>query len=122
MAADGWDRDGPYERLVTPEFVITALVGDHWPDDQVDLTVEAGDGVPRYATFFTLEAIRSILDWYATSGEGLSGTYFWSENPVFVRTLDRDSVEAVVRDLIRLGELSAAFATEEPPDGEGEER
>lgn len=44
---------------------------------------------------------------------GLSGRYFWAVNPVFLRRVDRDSIEAVVRDLIRVGELSSAFAAED---------
>jgi hypothetical protein len=112
LPGDGWFRQGPYERLVTPEFVLSVLVGDDW-SSPVDVSVEAGDGVRRHATSFTLDAVGRIFDSYTESGECLAGAYFWAANPVFVRTLDRGSVEAVVRDLITSGELAGAFAAEE---------
>lgn len=77
-------------------------------DDNVDAIVTLPSGEKRTLTFFTIKNIASIMESYKSTGECLSGRYFWAADMVIVTDLRRSTLEAVVTDMINNGELAAA--------------
>ncbi len=79
-------------------------------DDNVDVTVQFATGERYVATLFTLANLQSLLLRYRDTGECANGLYIWASHMIVLPTLDRDSIEAVVADLIKTGEFTSAFA------------
>lgn len=108
----GWERNDPYQRLVTDAYILTLLVGDGSTGGPLDVDIELGDGVRRFATFFTLDDIKEIKDRHRRSGECLAGGYLWATNMIIVESTDRDFVKSVIDDLTESGEIATAFGSE----------
>ena len=97
----------PLEDLYTVEILDH---GDLNPtDDNVDVFVNFADGRKYVATFFTIANIRTIMHRHRASGESAGGAYFWAADAVIVETLDRETIEKAVADLIESGEFETAF-------------
>lgn len=88
-------------------FKIIDVVGDIY-NDNTDVEVQLNDR--RYAaTFFTIENVKAIMERYKTTGESLSGSYFWSANLIIVKDLSETSISSVIADLVRMDEFENAF-------------
>jgi len=77
-------------------------------DDNVDAIVSLPTGEKRTVTFFTVKNLQSIMERHRSTGECLSGKYFWATDMVIVRDLRRVTLDAVVADMIESGELNSA--------------
>jgi hypothetical protein len=84
--------------------------GTNAVDDNLDVTVEFATGERYVATMFTVANLQSLLLRYRESGECANGLYIWASNMIVLTTLDKETIEAVVADLIKTGEFAAAFA------------
>jgi len=104
---------------MSEEYVITVL--DHGQrvdleDDNVDVLVYFADGSKCAATFFTLENIRRLFFKNRTTGECASGKYLWAANMIIVESLDEETIQAAVADLMASGEFARAFDGPHPID------
>jgi hypothetical protein len=86
-------------------------------NDNIDVIVRLPSGETCTATLFTPANIAMIMQHYAATGECLSGRYFWAADMVIVSDLRLETIEAVVREIIRSGEHVLTFRR---VDGEGE--
>ena len=75
----------------------------------VDVEVTFADGRRYAATFCTIANIEQIMESYQTTGECLSGRYFWAANLIIVRDLTEDAIQAAISDMISTGEFQTAF-------------
>ncbi len=83
------------------------LGGDELPEaaDNLDAHIYLADGSRRYATFFTLEAIRSILLKDARTGETGGGRYFWGSDQVIIPRPGIPAMIEALDELIRSGDV-----------------
>ncbi len=78
-------------------------------DDNIDVNVTTASGERYFATFFTVQNIRTLMNRYRDTGECNGGTYLWSSAMIIVETLTVDVIYATVRDLMHSGEFEHAF-------------
>jgi hypothetical protein len=92
------------------------------PDnDNVEVEVTLPSGVRYWATFFTMENIRSLFEKNARTGENASGTYFrWASNMIIVKTLTREVIERTIMDLVASERFETTFLAL-PPQSEEDE-
>ena len=104
------------------------LEAEEWPagewdpaDSVTDVVMTLADGTRLVASFCAFAHLGTLRRNCAESGECLGGRYLWGSDLVLVEDTSRDTVEAVVRDLIARGDLESAFSRVEENDGEGEQ-
>ncbi|MEU8332843.1 hypothetical protein [Micromonospora sp. NPDC048839] len=73
--------------------------------DNVDAHIYLADGTHRYATFFTPDAVKEILQRHASTGETDGGRYFWCSDQVIVPEPGVAAMVAAVDEMIRSGEI-----------------
>lgn len=78
-------------------------------DDNSDVVVTFESGEKWIASFFTYRNIQTLVEKFKTSGECLSGRYFWASNMILVDELTRSRIESTISDLIREGMFETAF-------------
>ena len=78
-------------------------------DDNVDVLVYFADGSKYAATFFTLENLRQLFLRNRSTGECASGKYLWAANMIIVESLDEETIQTTVADLMATGEFVRAF-------------
>ncbi len=95
------------------------IEAEHWApgewtpdDDNSDVLVTLDDGERWSATFFTFSNIAALREKNRSTGECLSGHYFYATNMVLIDRLTRDSIVRLVEDLLRSGEFESAFRHE----------
>jgi hypothetical protein len=74
-----------------------------------DVEVVAPDGRSWAGTVATLSMIESIMESYRSSGECLSGAYFWMADLLLVKDSLQTTVVDSVLDLAATGEIDACF-------------
>lgn len=105
-----WVHDGPLSVLESSHYKITVITGVGL-SAPADIVVEV-DGSERYATLFTLAAIREVMELYQKNGDSLGGRYMWSSGLIIVDELTFETVQDVVEDLIRSGGWNLASTAE----------
>ena len=112
-------RRGPVRCIERPGYTLLVFGGARGPDhsdENVSVEVRLPDGSGWYATLYTPESVRAILDEWRRKNER-SGLYFWAPGVVIVRGLAHDGIVALVEDLMAEDELDLAFVrTEDEPD------
>lgn len=78
-------------------------------DDNSDVIVTLDNGEKWVASFFTFRNIQTLREKNKSSGECMSGAYFWASDMIMVDELSRARIEAVVNDLIEEGEFENVF-------------
>ena len=101
--------DGPCRDRASNGWIYRILEGAAGLSGLVDVHVLGPAGEHYVGTLGTLEDIARILSAYRKSCECLSGKYFWLSGLVIVSEMTRDSVFAVLADLVESGELQDAF-------------
>ena len=98
-----------------PEQIKVTVLGqvDDVHDDNIDVYVHLPDGESWVATFFTLENIAKYLRQYESTGEALSGKYFWGSDMVILKDLRFETIEATAREMVRNGQYLTAFTRSE---------
>lgn len=79
------------------------VIGEPWDarDSNIDVIVSFDDGRVYSGTLATLNNIRTIMEEnYPSSGELLSGKYFWCVNLVVTRDNSMETIRAVIDDLV----------------------
>ena len=101
------------------------IEAEHWApgawnpgDDVTDATVTLADGTRWVATFCAFAHVETLRANCAASGENLGGKYLWATDLILVDSTSRQSIDAVVRDLLAAGMLQSAFS-EVADGGEG---
>lgn len=79
-------------------------------DEASDVVVTFADGRRWIASFVAYGHIPTLVARNRESGENLGGRYLWASDLVLVDAVSRDSIEAVVADLIRDGGFESAFS------------
>lgn len=72
------------------------------------LTWISFNGKAYFATFFTLNNLRSLFDKNARTGECANGTYLWAADMIIVSELTDESIRRTIESLISNGELDSA--------------
>lgn len=85
-------------------------------NDNIDVVVRMPGGETRTVTFFTVANIVSIMNRYKSTGECLSGRFFWASDLVIAEDLKRETIESIVVEMIKSGEYAKAFGL-----GDGED-
>lgn len=72
----------------------------------IDVIIHDLIGLSKYqVTFFSLNNVRELMNGYKSSGECLSGSYFWSSNMVILSEMSLDKIIEVSGHLINSGEI-----------------
>jgi len=79
-------------------------------DEASDVVVTFGDGRRWVASFVAYGHVATLVARNRESGENLAGRYLWASDLILVDAVTRDSVEAVVADLLRDGGFDSAFS------------
>ncbi|QFG21111.1 hypothetical protein [Actinomadura sp. WMMB 499] len=109
--------DGPFYHVVEPTFelLIPQWEGhDPLTQQEADATIILPDGSRYYGTFMTPDAITAVMQRWQSTGECLSGSYFWCTDLIIIHRPGIPAIVEAVRDLIDSGELSGACAILEP--------
>ncbi len=89
--------------------------GEWRPDDDVtDAIATLSDGSRWIGTFCAFAHLASLRANCAASGECLHRKYLRASDLVLVDTTKRESISAVVRDLLSTGDLRNAMSPMEP--------
>jgi hypothetical protein len=98
---------------MTTDVFVKNIVFLHLPksveEDNVDAVIYLSNGIRLPVTFFTIKNILKIMSDYETTGECLSGKYFWSKDMIIVNDLSKDNIARVVDDLVRSGDYVHAL-------------
>ena len=85
--------------------------GEWTPEDAVtDVVVTVGDGSRWIATFCAVAHLDTLRAACRATGENLGGRYLWASDLILVDDTSRDSVAAVVADLVAAGDVPSAFS------------
>ena len=79
-------------------------------DEASDVVVTFADGRRWVASFVAYGHVPTLVARNRESGENLGGRYLWASDLVLVDAVRRDSIEAVVADLLRDGGFESAFS------------
>jgi hypothetical protein len=83
--------------------------GQLYTDDNSDVIVTFTDGQRYVATFFTYDNIKTLTEKNKRTGEQLNGTYFWASDMILVDSVDRDTIEKVIGELIKENSFDQLF-------------
>jgi hypothetical protein len=93
------------------------IEAEEWPagewdprDAVTDVVVTLGDGTRWIATFCTFAHLDALRTACTTTGENLGGKYLWASDLILIDDSSRDSVAAVVADLVAAGDVPSAFS------------
>lgn len=78
-------------------------------NDNTDVIVEFDNGTRWIASFFTYSNISKLVEKNRSTGECLSGKYFWSSDMILVDEISRKRIEEVINHLISKGEFESIF-------------
>lgn len=78
-------------------------------DEASDVVVTFADGRRWIASFVAYGHVPTLVARNRESGDNLGGRYLWASDLVLVDAISRDSIEAVVADLLRDGGFESAF-------------
>ena len=91
------------------EFYITIIdkIRDIY-NDNVDVQVNY-KGKNYIATLITLKNIQTLMENHKKSGESLNGSYFWASGSFIIRDLKIDTINAVIKEMIKEEEFFDVF-------------
>lgn len=79
-------------------------------DSNADVCFELNDGTKWCASFFTYRNLLSLSEKNRTTGECLSGEYFYADKPIFVSKISKELIVSVLNDIIQTEkDLSCVF-------------
>ena len=100
------------------------IEAEEWPagewdpaDSVTDVVVTLDDGTRWIATFCAFAHLATLRTACRETGENLSGKYLWASDLILVDDTSRESVAAVVADLIASGDVPSAFSELTDEDG-----
>jgi hypothetical protein len=79
-------------------------------NDNIDIYVTLENGKKYFATLFTIKNIEEIMKRHEQSGESANGIYFWSANMCIVKSLDDDTINRSIQNMISDGVFHEIFA------------
>ena len=110
-----------------PDAFLLRLEAEEWPagewdpaDSVTDAVVTLADGSRWIAACCSFAHLATLRATCAETGENLGGRYLYASDLILVDDTRRETIEAVVRDLVARGELASAFGELEP-EGESDE-
>jgi hypothetical protein len=77
--------------------------------DNVDVEVRYKNGKLYVATFFTLKNIEDLFKKNKSSGENLSGLFFYCKDMIIVEKLNYETIISTTKNLIDEDELATTF-------------
>lgn len=104
--------DGAYYLLRSGALELRFLPGSGEPLEEVcnvDAEVRLPDGSRWGATIFTIAEVERLMSRWATTGESLSGRYFWCSDGLVVREAGIPAMTEVVVGLLDSGEIRSIF-------------
>lgn len=83
-------------------------------DANADVCFVLEDGTMWCAAFYTYRYLMTLAAKKRQSGECLSGSYFAADKPIFIEKMTKETIIAVLNDLLQTeSELSAVFTPAE---------
>ncbi len=80
------------------------------PDDaNSDVIVTWADGRRWVASFISYKNVQTLTQKNKSTGECLSGAYFWASDMLLIDTVSRQRIEEVIDHLIRENEFETVF-------------
>jgi hypothetical protein len=93
------------------------IEAEMWPahqwtpnDGNTDVVVTFANGDRWTATFVSYENVQTLTAKNRTTGENVSGGYFWVSNMILVDAISRQRIEEVIHDLLHTGGFEYAFS------------
>jgi hypothetical protein len=83
--------------------------GQKHTDDNSDVIVTLSDDKKYVATFFTYDNVKTLTEKNKRTGELLGGKYFWASDMILVERIDRETIEKVIDDLIKVKYFDQLF-------------
>lgn len=102
--------EGPWIQVEIGEARLSILIGDTGQIGPWDIEYETSEGERYFATVATIHDIQRIMEVWKSTGECLSGRYFWLADLIIVAELNVVAVTDVVEDLVLTGELESAMS------------
>ena len=100
------------------------IEAEEWPEGEwepadavTDVVVTLGDGTRWVATFCAFAHLSTLRAACRETGENLGGKYLWASDLILVDDTSRESVAAVVADLVAAGDVPSAFSELTEEDG-----
>ena len=87
-------------------------------DDVTDAIVSLDDGTRWVASFCAFAHLATLRANCGINGECFGGKYLWASDLILVDETSRPSIEAVIRDLIAVGEFRSAFSEIAPDEAD----
>ena len=78
-------------------------------DENSNVIFKLSDNSYWSGTFYTYQNLFTLSKRNLVSGELLFGKYFYSDKPIFVDKLNKETVISVINDILRKGETEYAF-------------
>ena len=92
------------------------IEAEKWSDDQwlvrdgnTDVVVTFVNGERWGATFVSYENVRTLTEKNRTTGENLSGAYFWVSDMILVDEISRQRIEEVIHEVLHIGDFESLF-------------
>ena len=87
---------------------------DYFDQDDEEACIDLVDGRRLYCWFFTLARIEEVMKKNLDSGEDLSGSFFWANNVIVIRSIKKPLMVSVLKYLIEIEEDISAFGHLDP--------
>ena len=94
---------------IESEITSPIIGGKEYTNDNSDVWVEFENGENYVASFFTYQNIEWLKEKNQNTGECLSGKYWWSSDMIIIERLDRNTIEEVIKELIRTNTFTSVF-------------
>jgi hypothetical protein len=99
------------------------IEAEEWPDGEwtpsdsvTDAVVTLGDGTRWIATFCAFAHLDTLRATCRATGENLGGRYLWASDLILVDDTSRETIAAVVADVVAAGDVPSAFSEMTDPD------
>ena len=79
-------------------------------DDNVDVEIRLKTGQRFFATFFTIQNVRTLMHNWEKSGEDNRGQHFWAADMIIVKELTEQVIDETIQYLYENAELESVFS------------
>jgi hypothetical protein len=95
--------------IVNEQFTFFAYDSIDNPNDcNIDVSITLPNGRKYVATFITVQNVRTLMNKWKETGE-YNGKYFWCPDMFIIESLDRDTIEHSILEVLKMGEFEMIF-------------
>jgi hypothetical protein len=78
-------------------------------DENADIHVYLDDGSLYIGTIYTIRNVQHLMEKFEQSGECAAGRYMFDPTMLIIRDFRPETIQAVVENLVKTGELAKVF-------------